>query len=332
MKFRELYMNGKIEFDEIFDYTEKWNFSDETCTLREYLGLTAEEEDVWISDSDEALEELLEKEKGMKALFLDLDGTLLDDNKNFTERNRRAIEKALSLGHKIIVCTGRPLVSAKAVSKMLGFDKKDCYVVAYNGGEIYDMYNHETIFKQTIPLEYVRYVFDASRAAGLHCQTYTEDGILAEQEAEIMKRYKRFTKVDYTVVDDVIAALPDEPVKMIVMDDDHEKLVEFREATKEWAEGKLDRIFSSPQYLEHVAVGISKGSSMERLCEKIGIPMANTIACGDEQNDISMIEAAGIGVAMKNAREEVKGHADYVTERDNNHDGIAEVIEKFMLK
>ena len=63
MKFRERYMNFETDFEEIFELTDEWNFSDETCTLREYLGFTAEEEDVWISESDEALEELLEKER-----------------------------------------------------------------------------------------------------------------------------------------------------------------------------------------------------------------------------------------------------------------------------
>ena len=66
MTFRERFMNGEAEFDEIFDLTDKWNFSDETCTLREYLGLTAQEEDVWISDSDEALEELMLQERNNK--------------------------------------------------------------------------------------------------------------------------------------------------------------------------------------------------------------------------------------------------------------------------
>ena len=66
-----------------FLLTDKWNFSDEACTLREYLGLTAKEEDVWISDSDDALEELMEKEKNTKAVFLDLDGTLFTDEKDF---------------------------------------------------------------------------------------------------------------------------------------------------------------------------------------------------------------------------------------------------------
>lgn len=63
MKFRERYMNHETDFEEIFSLTDEWNFSDETCTLREFLGLTAEEEDVWISESDDALEQLLEKER-----------------------------------------------------------------------------------------------------------------------------------------------------------------------------------------------------------------------------------------------------------------------------
>ena len=81
MNFRERYMNGQADFEELFTLTDAWNFSDDPRTLREYLGLTATEEDVWISESDEALEELLKREKRTKILFLDLDGTLLTDDK-----------------------------------------------------------------------------------------------------------------------------------------------------------------------------------------------------------------------------------------------------------
>lgn len=66
MKFRERFMNFETDFEEIFTLTDEWNFSDETCTLREYLGLTAEEEDIWISESDEALEEFMGQERKKK--------------------------------------------------------------------------------------------------------------------------------------------------------------------------------------------------------------------------------------------------------------------------
>ena len=106
MKFRERFMLGEVPFDEIFSLTDKWNFSDEDCTLREYLGLTAKEEDIWISDSDDALEELLEQEKRTKAVFLDLDGTLFTDAKTFSDGNRQVIEQALEAGHQIVISTG----------------------------------------------------------------------------------------------------------------------------------------------------------------------------------------------------------------------------------
>ena len=134
MKFRERFMMGEVPFDDIFSLTDKWNFSDEACTLREYLGLTAKEEDVWISDSDDALEELMEKEKNTKAVFLDLDGTLFTDEKTFSAGNCQAIEKALAAGHHIVISTGRPLASAIMQAKELGFTKKGCFVISFNGG------------------------------------------------------------------------------------------------------------------------------------------------------------------------------------------------------
>lgn len=331
MKFRELYMKGELPFEAIFDETDKWNDSEEPCTLREYLGLTAEEEDVWISDSDEALGELMEKEKNRKIIFLDLDGTLLNDQKEFTSGNRKAIKKALEAGHSVVIATGRPLVSAIAQAENLGLTGKGCYVISFNGGEIYDTENQKSIYRKTVPLPYVRYIFDKAKEMGLHCQTYNDVEILTEADTPALQSYMRSIKVRGRIVPDIIEALDKEPVKMIVMDlNDHDKLLRFRDRTAEWCEGKLDRFFSSPQYLEHVAPGISKGTAVRILCEYLGIPLANTIAAGDAENDISMIQAAGIGVAMANAAPEVKAAADYVTKRTNNEDGVSEIIGRFM--
>jgi len=325
-------MKGELPFEAIFDETDKWNYSEETCTLREYLGLTAEEEDVWISDSDEALEDLMEKEKNRKIIFLDLDGTLLNDQKEFTDGNRKAIQKALEAGHSVVVATGRPLVSAVAQAENLGLTGKGCYVISFNGGEIYDTENKKSIYRKTVPLPYVRYIFDAAKEMGLHCQTYNDVEILTEADTPALQSYMKSIKVRGRIVPDIIEALDKEPVKMIVIDlNDHDKLLRFRDMTAEWCEGKLDRFFSSPQYLEHVAPGISKGAAVRILCEYLGIPLANTIAAGDAENDISMIEAAGIGVAMANAAPEVKAAADYVTKRTNNEEGVSEIIGRFLL-
>lgn len=332
MKFRERYMNGEADFEEIFSLTDEWNLTEEPLPLREYLGLTAEEEDVWVTQSDEALEELMEKERNAKILFLDLDGTLLTDDKRLTPGNLDAINRALKAGHSIVINTGRPLASAKILAKDLSLDRPGCYLIAFNGGEIYDCGSKKSIYRQSIPLPYVRYIFDEAKKRGLHCQTYNDTEILAEKPSPYLDRYKNLTNVDYRIVESVTEELKKEPVKVIVIDfENHQVLEDFKRDLDEWAAGKVDRIFTCPQYLEHIPPGVSKGKAMETLCSHLGIPMRNTIAAGDEENDISMLEAAAVGAAMANASDRVKAHGNYVTKRDNNHDGVAEIIDTWMF-
>ena len=105
----------------------------------------------------------------------------------------------------------------------------------------------------------------------------------------------------------------------------------FRDAFDDWAEGKVNIFFSCYEFLEFVPVGISKGVEIRFLADYLNIPMENTIAVGDAENDIPMIETAGLGVVMKNATDDIKKYGDYITELDNNQGGVGEVIRKFML-
>ena len=100
---------------------------------------------------------------------------------------------------------------------------------------------------------------------------------------------------------------------------------------EEWSRDKVEMYFSSREFLEVVPKGINKGNAVRAYCDMFHIPAANTVAAGDEQNDLPMILAAGVGCAAANAVDEVKAGADYVTENDNNHSAVAEIIRKFML-
>lgn len=264
-------------------------------------------------------------------LFTDLDGTLLDDHQVLTAGNRLAIVEALEAGHKIVITTGRPLASGKILARELGLDKEGCYVIAFNGGEIYDMGSQKSIFRQTIPIPYVEWIFRESARYGLHCQTYDDTCILSETDNPSLQYYLERTNISARVVPDIVSELKEPPVKLIVIGPDHDRLVQFRDDTEEWARGKMDRIFSTPNYLEHVAPGISKGGAIRMLCQKLNIPISETIAAGDAENDLSMIEAAGVGAVMANAEDRIRERGDYVTEKDNNQDGVAEIIRKFML-
>ena len=130
----------------------------------------------------------------------------------------------------------------------------------------------------------------------------------------------------------VLPMIPKEPCKMIVIDlHDRAKMDAYRAAMEPWAKGKISMFYSSPHYLEHVPEHVSKGHAVKKLCELLQIPLANTVAAGDQENDISMIEAAAVGAAMKNATDAVKASADYITENDCNHSGVAEILRKFIL-
>ena len=269
-----------------------------------------------------------------KALYLDLDGTLLTDDKQIPERNREAIDKMLEEGHSVIITTGRPLVSAVLQAEMLGLTSEGCYLIAFNGGILYDTAKRKVIYRSTLPLDTVVKCFREAARRGIHIQTYSEDRVLVEPRCDndIVRLYCSKILMQHEVLSD-ITALKEEPVKMLIIDlNDPAPLEDFRTWIASWAKGKIDTFFSSNEYCEIVNKGLNKGNALRQLAELIGVDIEDTIAAGDAANDITMIEAAGIGCAMSNATDDVKQVADYVTEKDNNNSGVAEIIEKFILK
>ena len=207
------------------------------------------------------------------------------------------------------------------------------------------MEHDQVIFQQTIDLETVRAVFAEAARRGVHIQAYRGDKVLVDsrnEDAELHS-YCRLIEVDYEVFPD-IAQLTDEPVKLhsstLALQpggSDSEAseadagLVALRDWINRTFPDKLDAFLSAPVYLEIVSHGMNKGIAVHKMAELLGYPIEDTLAIGDEANDIPMIREAGIGAAMCNGLAAAKDAADYVTEADNNHDGVAEVIRKFVL-
>ncbi len=332
MTFRERYMAGEADFDEIFDLTEQWNFSDDPCTLREYLGLTADEEDIWVTKSDEDLEAYMEQEKNRKIFFTDLDGTLLNDEKEISDKNRRAIEELRRRGHVVVISTGRALPSAKRQAKRLKLTGKGCYIICYNGGQIYDTEQDTLIYQKSVPMKYVRSVFDDARQFGISVQTYTDTHVITEQDNASLHQYVAIQQLPYLVVDDVVSALEHEPAKVLALDyQDPSHVTEFRSFMTPRYQGKLDIYLSHPALLELVPLGVNKGNAVRFLCDYLGIPLERSVAAGDAENDLTMIQTAHVGAVMCNGEQLLKDQADYITQSDNNHDGVAEILEKFIL-
>ncbi|MCI8374822.1 MAG: HAD family phosphatase [Lachnospiraceae bacterium] len=268
-----------------------------------------------------------------KILFLDLDGTLLTDNKEITPENMAAIQKATALGHAIVVCTGRPLISTARQVEKLGLTTPGCYAITSNGALIYNAHTRETIFYQGVHQDCIREAFEEAYKFHLHAQTYNQAGALCEYDTEEMKYYSTSTLLPYEVVSDVTKHLDGDPIKLLFIDlKDRSHLEAFRQHMEPWAKkNHLDIFFSCDEYLEFLPEGVNKGSGVRFISEYLNIPYEHTLAAGDAENDISMLKAVKLPCVMKNSRPDMYSYGAYITKRDNNHSGIAEIIEKFML-
>lgn len=267
-----------------------------------------------------------------KILFSDLDGTLLNTHKAISSENLSAIHEMTSNGHKFVIATGRPIPSALRIAEKYHFITPGFYIASFNGGLIYDCYEKKTIQKCTVPFSYVRYLFDEAAKVGLHCHTYSRTHVISEHDTEALRHYTKHIGMPPLVVSNVLDALTEEPVKLIIISLDGRKpLTQFRDAHAEWENGRLCSTFSSDILLEYANPLSTKGNAVRFFCDYFHIPLSNAIAAGDEENDITMIKAAGIGVVMANGSDIVKAHADYITAQDNDHDGISEIIHKLIL-
>lgn len=268
----------------------------------------------------------------MKIIFTDLDGTLLADNKEITIINRQTIREALALGHKIVITTGRPLPSALKLADALELSGEGCYIIASNGALIYDCFRQTILYELGLKKEYVRFLLDEAKKRGIHAHSYSKTHVLCERQTKELAYYEKAINLSAKIVPDITAYLDYDPWKVILIDrDSKETLLNFQKDMADWAKDKCASIFSCEFMLEYCPFGATKGLAVTFLCRHLQIPVADSIAAGDAENDISMIRAAGLGVAMANASQITKDAADAVTTLDNNHDGFAQILRRYVL-
>ena len=269
-----------------------------------------------------------------RILFTDLDGTLLNDAKEVTPGNQAAIDEALARGHKIVVCTGRPLASARVCASKAGLDKEGCYVICFNGGQIYDPYHDKTVYGKTFSKETAVKIIKEATKRDIHIQSYSATHILALKDREELRNYAEINRLPYKIVATAEEVVPEDPYKLIAITSEEEKAKNDlfqKEVISQYA-GEVHSFFSNNCYQEIVPTGISKGFAVRWFCEYQGVPIENSVAAGDAQNDVEMLKAAHVGAVMCNAFPGIAEYGNYVTEHDNNHDGVAEIIHKFILK
>ena len=266
-----------------------------------------------------------------KILFSDLDGTLLTTDKRISDENLKAIHTLIDAGHKFVFVTGRPAVSGINIAREYGLLKSGFFVVGYNGAVIYDVGAGKNIYTCPLSYEDMRFLLDEGRQQDFGALTYTHTHVIGEVEHEALVAYSKGLMMPYMIVDNCEVKLKEEgyePYKVIISTLKGRHLLEEFKAFIDPVVGeRLYTLITSDVLLEIGPADVSKGRAIEALCKKLEVPLENSYAIGDESNDLSMIKAAGHGIAMANAIDELKALAEFTTANDNDHNAIAEVVE-----
>lgn len=267
-------------------------------------------------------------------MFSDLDETLLTSDHHVPEINREAISKARKHGLKFIPATGRGYEMTREILHELNLDQSDeDYIIAFNGGMIVTTGSFKEILFQGMEYELVKEIFDFGKNLDVCMEIFTPEGcyLFNANQDEINRKTKQ--KANFKVIEDFDMSFTKSMriAKIIFQKCDMPYL---RECAKQMESITRDRVavsYSSMRYLEFNAPGVNKGQALAWLTNYLGVPSENTIAIGDNENDLEMIKAAGLGIAVENALPNVKAVADFVTEKDFSSGAVAEAIERFVL-
>lgn len=271
-----------------------------------------------------------------KLICMDMDGTLLNDKKEVSERAKAAISKAHDLGVKVVIATGRIFVSAEYYGDIIGVKAP---IIASNGAYVREKDSDKSIYEEGLGSENYELVVQMLSKYDIIPHFYTEDTIYTEKLVHSSLAYKKANKtlprnrqVKIEVVDNWNSFFAEERpriIKAMAVSEESEKIIR---AKNEFIKlNKFQVVSSMKDSFEIMAKATSKGNALKKICDFYGIDRNEIISIGDNENDISMIKFAGLGVAMGNAEESVKNIADYIT-ATNEDDGVAKVIEKYIIE
>lgn len=267
-----------------------------------------------------------------KLIALDIDGTLLNSDKKITNEVFTSIQEAKEHGAKVVLSTGRPLPGVTPLLEELNLTDDGDYVICFNGAVVQEVKSEKVLCNLEMTVDDFNLIYDEiykKHNTFIHINTPTNlitpneiPGKYTELEAKLNQ-----IPIEYKSLEDI-----DDRITFckIMIVDEESKLEEIiKSIPKEFYE-KFTIVRSAKFFLEFLNKDANKGNALKSLCNTVNIPIENSIAVGDEENDKHMIKYAGLGVAMGNARDSIKDIADFITTSNNDH-GVANVINKFIL-
>ena len=261
-----------------------------------------------------------------KLIAVDIDGTLLDSNGTITEVTKNAIKTAVDSGIVFVICSGRSIQGVEYLNSELSLDLP---FITYNGAMIVMGKSKEVLYEQRLSQNDAEIIIELGKKYATTMIVWSDNKLYVSELNEKSFDYKKHANVE-PVLKKNMEELAKNGITKILWYDDIEKIDYYEAAMGELLSDSVNYHTSKPMFLEFVDKNASKAIAMEKLGDHLGIKSCEMIAKGDGFNDLSMIEYAGLGVAMGNAKQAIKEKADYVTS-SNDEDGVANVINKFIL-
>jgi Cof subfamily protein (haloacid dehalogenase superfamily) len=264
----------------------------------------------------------------IRLLALDLDGTIVANLATISERIQTVIQAAMDKGVNVTLATGREYKISAKFARQLNINAP---IICYQGGLVQDHRTDQTLLAHFVPADLSRQVIKFARANKLPMLLYTPQMPLAELPSALMREIFEQARSPFELVNNLLGALDEDqlPLKFLFVQPEAES-----ERVCSLLEGEFGEVLTLTRSLETLVEAtlpnVSKGAALQHLAERLNIPLTQTMAIGDQDNDVTMIKTACLGVAMGNASARAKAVADVVAP-PLTEDGAAWAIEKYIL-
>lgn len=288
-----------------------------------------------------------------KLVAIDLDGTLLNSYGEISNKNKETLKKAIQKGTEVVLASGRPIMSVKNLANEIGCDN---YIICGNGAITYDLQKEEIIYNRFLEKLKVLQIIKICEENSIFYNVYTKDTILTKNlnynilfynQENATKPENKKTRIN--IVEDIYEYIKnrkeEDYLKITICDNDKvifgsiiRKLRQIKDTdvldvahmSRKMIKDGTENVLMEYFYTEITNINVDKWQAIEDLIQKLQIEKEEVIAIGDNINDAEMVKNAGLGVMMQNAAPYIKEMADIIV-KDNDNDGVAEVIEKYIL-
>ncbi|MBC1450388.1 HAD family phosphatase [Listeria welshimeri] len=276
-----------------------------------------------------------------QAIILDIDGTLLNDDKKISPETKKALITAQQNGVKLILASGRPTTGMHLYAEQLEMKKYHGLLVSYNGAKVVDCQTKEELFNQTLTIAEGKAVLEHMKQFEVKVMIDKDDYMYVNnvydcyitykgEEINIIQYESRGGNFKLCEKED-LAAFLDCRINKILTAGDPDYMQKNYQAMMAPFKNTLNCVFTADFYFEFTAKNIDKAKALDTVLTPMGIHAENIIAFGDGHNDITMVKYAGTGIAMDNAVPELKAVANSIT-LSNNKDGIAQALNNFIKR